>query len=374
MVLEVQDASEGLRHFCSRDIQWTPICVENDSTTNLCAAIPLGRLDAFIRGESLREGVETQFLRKRHNEHDSVVHNTHTTKMYSRYWCSYGPEDNRKKLSNKKCARTYQKKRGSTCHFIVKVLYGRPDVAILILKQPLHVDKNGEACHGVDDTTNELRSQFAPNLSDECKAYIERFLLMDVSIDAIMDTHLDDPIFHDMLKKRDSFVTHKDVMNAVTRVCSIRSRKHVHNATSILEWKKQDEANFFFFQQPQGADKPFIMGIQTTWMLDMMVLFSHDSIILMDLTFATNKYGVSLFELNLFSCNPFDLWMRRGKKKRPHWRINVFIMDDVSAEIQAIESVFECRVILCIWHMRRAWLKNVYKYGMKEREMDFFTI
>ncbi|GLJ47876.1 hypothetical protein SUGI_1011030 [Cryptomeria japonica] len=148
MVLEVQDGGEGLRHFCSRDIQWTPICVENDSTTDL------------------------------------------------------------------------------------------PDVAILIFKQPLHVDNNGEAFHGVDDTSNELCSQFAPNLTDEYKAYIERLLLMDVSVDAIVDRHLDDPIFHDMLKKRDSFVTRKDVINAATRVRSIRSRKHVHNATSILELKK----------------------------------------------------------------------------------------------------------------------------------------
>ncbi|GLJ13195.1 hypothetical protein SUGI_0207240 [Cryptomeria japonica] len=118
---------------------------------------------------------------------------------------------------------------------------------MLTLKQLLHVDKNGESCHGVDDTSNDLRSQFAPNLSNECKTYIERLLLMDVSINAIMNRHLDDPVFRDMLKKRDSFVTHKDVINAATRVCSIRSRKYVHNATSILEWKKQDEANFFIF-------------------------------------------------------------------------------------------------------------------------------
>ncbi|GLJ45814.1 hypothetical protein SUGI_0964090 [Cryptomeria japonica] len=154
MVLEVQDGGEGLRHFCSRDIQWTPICAENDSTTDLCATIPLDRLDAFMRGESL---------------------------------CK---------------------------------------------------DNNGEACHGVDDTSNELRSQFAPNLFDECKTYIERLLLMDVSVDAIVDRHLNDPIFYDMLKKRDSFVTRKDVINTTTRVRSIRSRKHVHDATSILEWKK----------------------------------------------------------------------------------------------------------------------------------------
>ncbi|GLJ22510.1 hypothetical protein SUGI_0423770 [Cryptomeria japonica] len=170
-----------------------------------------------------------------------------TVKVARRYWCSYGPKDNRKKSPNKKRAETYQKKRDCTCHFIVQVLYGRLDVAILILKHLLHVDKNGEACHGVDDTSNELRFQFAPNLSDECKAYIERLLLMDVSIDSIMDRHLDDPIFQDMLKKRDSFITCKDVINATTRVRSIQSRKYVDDATSILEWKKKDEANFFFF-------------------------------------------------------------------------------------------------------------------------------
>ncbi|GLJ51177.1 hypothetical protein SUGI_1089130 [Cryptomeria japonica] len=223
MVLEVEDGGEGLRHFYSRDIQWTPICVKNDSTSDLCAAIPLGRLDAFVRGELLREGVETQFLRKQHTKQDSALHNMHTTKMYNWHWCSYGPEDNRKKSPNKKRMWTYQKKRGCTCHFIVKVLYGRVDVAILIFKQPLHVDKNGEACHGIDDTSNELCSQFAPNLSDECKEYIKRLLLMDVSVDAIVGRHLDDLIFHDMLKKRDSFVTRKDVINAATRVHFIQS-------------------------------------------------------------------------------------------------------------------------------------------------------
>ncbi|GLJ53155.1 hypothetical protein SUGI_1132770 [Cryptomeria japonica] len=262
-----------------------------------------------------------------------------------RYWCSYGPEDNRKKSLNKKRAQTYQNKRGCTCHFIVKVLYGRLDVAILILKQLLHVDKNGEACHGMDDTSNELCSQFAPNVSDECKAYIERLLLMDVSVDAIVDIHLDDPIFYDILKKRASFVTCKDVMNAVMRVHSIWSRKHVNDATSILEWKKQ-EANFFFFQQPQGVDRPSIMGIQMAWMLDMMVRFSHDSIISMDSTFTTNKYEQSRVPVAwvVTSRNKIEdiqVWLmelrRRGKEKRPDWRINSFIMDDASTKIQAIE-------------------------------------
>ncbi|GLJ31702.1 hypothetical protein SUGI_0637300 [Cryptomeria japonica] len=127
-----------------------------------------------------------------------------------------------------------------------KVLYGRADMAILIYKQPLHVDNNGAFCHGVHDTSNELHSQFAPNLSDKCKAYIESLLVMDVSVDAIMDKHLDDPIFCSMLKKRDSFLTRKDVMNMTARVHSIRSQRHANDAMSILRWKKKDEGNFSF--------------------------------------------------------------------------------------------------------------------------------
>ncbi|GLJ51355.1 hypothetical protein SUGI_1091990 [Cryptomeria japonica] len=225
-------------------------------------AIPLGRLDAFVRGESLREGVETQFLRKRHIEHNSALHNTHTTKMYSWYWCSYGPEDNRKKSPNKKRAWTYKK-------------------------------------------------------------------------------------------------------------------KEVVHATSLLRC-----------YMPQGANRPFIMGIQMAWMLDMMVRFSHDSIISMDSTFATNKYGYQLYSCLVFEeqqsgvpiawvvtsrnkIEDIQVWLmelqRREKEKRPGWRINAFITDDASAEIQAIETVLECRVILCIWHMHREWLKNVYKNATKER-------
>ncbi|GLJ12928.1 hypothetical protein SUGI_0200680 [Cryptomeria japonica] len=240
----------------------------------------------------------------------------------------------------------------------------------------------------MDNTSNELRSQFAPNLSDECKAYIERLLQMDVSVDAIMDTHLDDCVFNDMLKKRDSFVTRKDVINVVTRVHSIRSRKHMHDATNILEWKKQDEANFFFFQQLEGADRPFIMGIQMSWMLDMMpILFvdAHDQPICclkhyqlyLCLIFDEQQAGVPV-AWAMTSRNKIEntqVWLmelqRRAKEKRTDWRIIAFITDYVSAEIHAID-VFECRFILCIWHMRRAWLKNVYKYATKERVMDIF--
>ncbi|GLJ31991.1 hypothetical protein SUGI_0644170 [Cryptomeria japonica] len=87
------------------------------------------------------------------------------------------------------------------------------------------------------------------------------------------------------------------------------------------------------------------MGIQTSWMLDMMARFLHDSIISMDSTFATNKYRqlgvpVAWVVTSRNKIEDIQVWLmelrRRGKEKRPNWRINAFIMDDVSIEIQAI--------------------------------------
>ncbi|GLJ07604.1 hypothetical protein SUGI_0070650 [Cryptomeria japonica] len=220
--LEVQDGGEGLHHFSSRDIWWTEICVEDDSTKDFCAVIPLARLDAIIKAESLVEGFETKFVQKRHTEDDnSSVHDSHMTKMYSRLVVTF---------------------------FGIGVLTDQKTIGTSRRLRSEIVYNNGALSHGVHDTSNELRSQFAPNLSDECKAYIESLLAMDVSVDAIIDRHLDDPVFCSMLRKRDSFLTQKDVLNASARVRSIRSRKHVNDATSILKWKKQDEGNFFFFQ------------------------------------------------------------------------------------------------------------------------------
>eukprot|EP01018_Ginkgo_biloba_P015870 Gb_38240 [translate_table: standard] len=45
----------------------------------------------------------------------------------------------------------------------------------------------------------------------------------------------------------------------------------------------------------------------------------------------------------------------------PAWRPSAFMVDDVAAEINAISDVFGCRVLLCLWHVRRSWLKNLTK-------------
>ena len=53
----------------------------------------------------------------------------------------------------------------------------------------------------------------------------------------------------------------------------------------------------FFYQNPNGGDIPFIIGIETKWMLEKMVKLSHNSLISMASTLNTNKYMVSLMSM-----------------------------------------------------------------------------
>lgn len=77
--------------------------------------------------------------------------------------------------------------------------------------------------------------------------------------------------------------------------CSLRSKKNENDAKSVSLWHVEEKDNFFYYKTlNSGENIPFIIGIQTPWMQEMMVRYSHNSIIAMDSTFSTNKYGVSL--------------------------------------------------------------------------------
>ena len=85
---------------------------------------------------------------------------------------------------------------------------------------------------------------------------------------------------------------------------------HKKDEMSVNLWYQKHREYFFFYQKPNGAVVPFIMRIQTKWMLERMVKLSHNSLIAMDSTFSTNKYGVSwksmidstyVFKLHLFN-------------------------------------------------------------------------
>ena len=217
------------------------------------------------------------------------------------YHCAFGPEIKTNKHQNLKRKRKFIQKRGCQTHFHVKVLYGRPNVAIIAYNQYSHQDANGEFCHGIDDPSGDPRSNVAPRLSNECKSYIESLLLMGVGIDTICEQHYLDYGMTKLMKKRDMYLLRKDVLNAWNRVPSLRSQKNEDDAKSVCLWHIEEKDNFFYYKTPKNEENiPFIIGMQTPWMLEMMVKHSHDSIIAMDSTFSTNKYVVSRTMLILF--------------------------------------------------------------------------
>eukprot|EP01018_Ginkgo_biloba_P041026 Gb_33026 [translate_table: standard] len=65
-------------------------------------------------------------------------------------------------------------------------------------------------------------------------------------------------------------------------------------------WVRQECQSIFFYQKLVDDHTSFIIGLQTPWMHKMMVKFSHNSLIAMDSTFSTNKYGYQLYTLMVF--------------------------------------------------------------------------
>ena len=180
-------------------------------------------------------------------------------------------------------------------------MYGRPQVSIITYNEFTHQDVNGEFFHGKNDPSRDPRTSFAPRLSNECKSYIESLLMMGVGIDTICEKHYLDHGLTKLMNKRDACLLRKDVLNAWKRVRSFRSQKNEDDAKSVSLWHLEEKDNFFFYKTPNTVgDVPFIVGIQTPWMREMMVKHTHNSIIAMDSTFSTNKYGVSIKTLIIF--------------------------------------------------------------------------
>ena len=72
---------------------------------------------------------------------------------------------------------------------------------------------------------------------------------------------------------------------------------HKKDEMSVNLWYRKHPNDFLFYQKPNGGDAPFIVRIQTKWMLETMVKLSNNSLIAMDSTFNTNKYGVSVLRM-----------------------------------------------------------------------------
>ncbi|CAK9166609.1 unnamed protein product [Ilex paraguariensis] len=311
------------------------------------------------------------------------------------YWCSYGPEDYRDtesdlgdssniKPASGKGSRPGRRHmmRGCLCHFTVKRLYTRPFLALIIYNQRNHVDKTGAPCHGIlDQDAVGTRAMYAPRISEELRQKVMSMLYVGVSLDNIIQHHTEEVQRHGGPHNRDDFLTRNDIRNMERLIRNSSHELHANDECSVKMWVQRHHKHVFFFQDNSGSE-PFILGIQTDWQLQQMLRYGHSGSIASHSAFGLNKLKYALCSLLVFdpsrnaipvawvitSCcvgQGIQKWMlslvERIQNKDPRWRPNAFLVDDPSFEASYIRGAFQCRVLLCLWHVRRAWVKSLLK-------------
>lgn len=397
---QVQDLS-GKNVFSQKDLMWNGI-LRLDKSVDRVALIPYSRLPDFIKGEEMNPDAPCKFIRRQMRSNEVLDNSSlriSTSNVYSVYHCSYGPQDNRIRLEpTKRKRRQNIQKRGCGCRFIVKELVARPGVAIITYNLYVHEDKNGWPCHGKLDKSGDLRARNAPRLPAEMVLSVEAMYNLGLPINVVYEQHILEVAegrYDGLKNNRDSHLMRRDIFNICNRLVKTKFQLHKNDSMSVNLWYQHEQKSFFFFQRPEAEDMPFIIGIQTEWMLDKMVEHSHNSFIAMDSTFRTNKYGYQLYTLLVFDTQQNALpvawvvsshnrlsdisqWlstlMDRGRQVQPTWTINAFMTDDALVGIDAISAITGSRVLLCVWHFRRALLKNVYKLATcGENARNMFT-
>lgn len=189
--------------------------------------------------------------------------------------------------------------RGCLCHFTVKRLYTRPLLALIIYNQRKHVDKTGAPCHGIlDQDAVGTRAMYAPRISEELRQKVMSMLYVGISLDIVIQHHMEVVQGHGGPHNRDDFLTRNDVRNMERLIRNSSHELHASDECSIRVWVQRHQKHVFYFQENSGSE-PFILGIQTDWQLQQMLLYGHNGSIASHSTFGLKKLKV-VYSLLIF--------------------------------------------------------------------------
>ncbi|KAI3911796.1 hypothetical protein MKW92_045214 [Papaver armeniacum] len=333
------------------------------------ALIPFSRVDDFVKGESANVECPASFRvesRRKRTEGSVSKPRVDGYLEYTLYWCSYGPEDYRhsdssvgdnlnSKPQSGKGSRPGRRHmmRGCLCHFTVKTLIHT------------HVDKSGSPCHGIlDRDAVGTRAMYAPRISDELRQKVMSMLYVGISWDDIIQHHTDVVERHGGPSNRDDFLTRNDVRN-MERVVKHSTREvHENDVDSIPTWVHRHQKHVFFFRD---VTESFVLGLQTEWQLQQMLHYGNNSSIAFHSTFGLKKFKHPLCTLLVFdSCqNAIPVaWIITScfnGQDIPCWMVP--LVERIRRGILGGNPIdaFQCRVILCLWHVRRSWMKSLLK-------------
>lgn len=165
--------------------------------------------------------------------------------------------------------------RGCLCHFTVKRLYTRPLLALIIYNQRNHVDKSGAPCHGIlDQEAVGTRAMYAPRISEELRQKVMAMLHAGVSLDTIVQHHMEEVQRHGGPHNRDDFLTRNDVRNMERLIRNGPHELHSNVECSVRMWVQRHHKHVFYFLENSDSET-FILGLQTDWQLQQMLRYGH---------------------------------------------------------------------------------------------------
>ncbi|XP_022153569.1 uncharacterized protein LOC111020586 isoform X2 [Momordica charantia] len=381
--------------FSAAHIKWEKVEGGRQGGADI-ALVPFSRVEDFVKGESSNADCPARFrIESRRKRTAGRVSKPRVDGYleYILYWCSYGPEDYRVSESGIRSSSIIKPAsgkgsrpgrchmmRGCLCHFTVKRLYARPHLALIVYNQRKHVDKSGAPCHGIlDHDAIGTRAMYALRISEELRQKIMSMLYVGIPIDNIVQHHLEVVQGHGGPQNRDDFLSRNDVRNMERVIHSSSHELHTDDDCSVKIWAQRHKKNIFFFQESSDRE-PFVLGIQTDWQLQKMLHYGCNSSVACHSTFGSKKLRFPLCTILVFDSSQnaipvawviassfvnqdirkwLGLLAERLHAKDPRWRIDTFLLDNPFFEASIIREAFQCQVLLCTWHVRRSWIKNL---------------
>lgn len=181
--------------------------------------------------------------------------------------------------------------RGCTCHFVVKRLYARPSVAMLIYHERRHINQSGFVCHGpLDKDAIGPRAKNVPYVGNEVQQQTMSLIYQGIPSENVLQTHIEG-----IQRFCGPAAGHNASQYVQKLELIIKRSSHeldLDDQESIRLWVKKNRKSVFFHQESTDTD-PFILGIQTEWQLQQMVRFGHQSLLAVDSSFGISKLKVS---------------------------------------------------------------------------------
>ncbi|TXG60381.1 hypothetical protein EZV62_014954 [Acer yangbiense] len=387
--IPVQDPPE--EDFSSADLTWTQF--GNAEHHDDVALIPYERVDSFIIGECSNVECPTRFHieRGRKRSRGSLKECKNDEYLeYRLYWCSFGPENygeggsvlpSRKyRLNTRNRAARPQSMRGCTCHFVVKRLYARPSLALLIYNDRRHVNKSGFICHGpLDRDAIGPGAKKIPYICNEIQQQTMSMIYLGIPEESVLEKHIEGIQRYCGSDAKVNSLASQYVQKLGMIIKRSTHELDLDDQASIRMWVERNKKSIFFYQDSSETN-PFILGIQTEWQLQQMIRFGHHSLIAADSTFGIKQLKYPLCTLLVFDSRQHALpvawiitrsfakpdvakWMKalldRARGIESGWKISGFLIDDAAAEIDPIRHdyiLLSCLVFLMARHLRVDWL------------------